>query len=189
MVLKNGGEDLRGVLEMDQILPTIRKWLSSFLDAWALGFLRHHLPHIFVYGPDRLMAPTRIRITDHVTGNSYEGENLQMNLRNTEEVDLEVQPKNRKGGPASGVSGSWTAHTPSNAFTVTADSTNPLKCVAKGDPNSPGELDDVGVADFTGTRIASDGSVQPVNAQIAINVLPAGAATLDIVAGAPREQV
>lgn len=138
--------------------------------------------------PQPVAKLTVVRVTDRATGLSIEGANLNMNLKNTEQVDLEVKPKNRLGGPATGVTGVYSAVTPTSAFTVEADAANPLKAVLKGNPNAAGGTDDIGLVHFEGSRTASDGTTQPVVAELAVNILAADAATIEISAGTPSEQ-
>lgn len=127
-------------------------------------------------------------VTDVVTGLSFEAKELILNLKNTEQVTLEVKAKNRLGGPATGVTGSYSAVTPTGAFTVETDVSNPLNSVLKGNPNAAGDDADVGLVHFEGSRTASDGTTQPVVAELAVNILAADAATIEISAGTPSEQ-
>jgi hypothetical protein len=131
---------------------------------------------------------TTFRVTEPVTGLSIEGVDLIMNLKNTEQVSLEVKAKNRKGGPATGVSGTFSAITDTSCFTVETDAGNPLKALCKGNPNAAGDSNDIGLVRFDGQRTASDGSTQPVTAEIAINILAADAETIEMTAGTPEEQ-
>lgn len=135
-------------------------------------------------------ALTRVRVTDRETGLFFEGVDLIMNLKTTQEVDLEVKPKNRQGGPAapSSITGAWEAVIADNSFAVVSDPTNPLKAITRGDGQKVVDDKSVGIAKFTGTRKASDGTDQPVDAQIAINMIMPDAATVEVVAGEPREQ-
>src|SRR6266436_5515624 len=72
---------------------TVRLFLAAFLFAF-LGYL------VLIRARRRSSQSTFIRVTEPVTGLSIEGAELLMNLKNTEQVGIEVQPKNRKGGPA-----------------------------------------------------------------------------------------
>lgn len=128
-----------------------------------------------------------IRVTDPRTGNYVEGENITMNLKNTQYVDVEVKPKNRLGGPAAVQGGTWTAQTATSAFTVTPDGTNPLKARVAGNPQSAGGPEDVGIVHFEADADLGDGNT-PIVAELAVNVIPADATVLDIEAGTPAEQ-
>lgn len=168
-------------------LPEIGRWLTTFLD----NYFASRFPNLLACASDPLSAYTAtIQIRDRETGFSVEGEFLIMNLKTTQEVDLVVHALNRKGGPAApgSVSGNWTLIFPTASCKLTPDPNEPLKALVQGDSNATVNDTDVGIAKFSGSRTASDGTMQPVDAQIAINMIMSDAATIEVSAGEPREQ-
>lgn len=113
-----------------------------------------------------------------------------MNIKNDEEVDVEVIFLNSQGGPAAPQAGSvvWSAVAATGAFTVTQDPSNEKKALVKGNPQSPGGPDDIGVVmvDFDGD--AGEGTL-PRHGEGAINVTPGNVDTLEVKFGTPRQQV
>lgn len=135
-----------------------------------------------------------VRVTDPRTANYFEGEHLKMNLKNTQYVDLEAKATSRLGGPAaldySGVDAGWTGHSDTDAFTVGPnpdDPDNKAKCRVTANRDSPGSLDDIGVAHFEADGDLGEG-VKSLIAEVAINVIPGDAEFIDAVAGTPQEQ-
>jgi hypothetical protein len=140
---------------------------------------------------DRIFPQTTFRVTETITGFFlFEGSNLIMNLKNTGQRTVELKAKNRKGGPAdpSSITGSYSATAATGAFTIEPDAANPLKVNVKGNPMSPGGAEDIGVVRFDGSRVASDGSTQPVTGEVAVNVTPGDADIIELEAGPETEQ-
>lgn len=130
------------------------------------------------------------RVTDPRTTQFFEGENLSMNMKNTEKVKLEVKPKNRLGGPATVENAKFTANAPTGAFTIGPDPDdpeNPLKAEAVANPQSPGGPDDMGTVFFDCDAAPGEDVVEK-HGELAITITPAGAETVEIEAGTPTEQ-
>jgi len=138
----------------------------------------------------RLAPPKiRLRFTHRKSGFTVEGENLLANLKNDEEMDGELVFTNSQGGPAAIQKGSvtWSAVAATGAFTVEQNPDDERKCVVKGNPQSTGGPEDIGIVtvDFDGD--AGEGT-KSQHGEGAINVIPGDAATFEVKFGAPRPQ-
>lgn len=101
-----------------------------------------------------------------------------MDLTNTQEVDLSVVVTNRLGGPATVESPEWFT---SNSEVVGLTPSG-LSCLVKS-------IGPVGTATVTFQADADLGAgVTPISGTIDINVTPAAAQNVAIIAGAAREQ-
>lgn len=120
---------------------------------------------------------------------TFEGANLSMNLKNVEQVGLTANFKNKFGGPAQIQQGSavWTPESATGAFTVEVDPNNELRAILKGNPQSPGGPEDIGIVRVTVDGNAGEG-VSELVAELAVNITPGDATIFDIQAGAVSEQ-
>lgn len=130
----------------------------------------------------RLAPPlVRLRITHRKSGFTIEGANLKMNLKNNHELDVELVFTNAQGGPAAIDEGSiqWSASTSTGAFTVEPNATDPKRALLKGNPQSTGGPDDIGVVavDFDGD--AGEGTL-PRHGEGAVNVIPGDAEIFEV---------
>ncbi len=104
-----------------------------------------------------------------------------MDLKNTQEVDVAVIGKNAQSGPASGLTGAWTANPVGNAFTWhPAPGGGNLSGTLKGNPQSTG----TGTLDFAGSLPNGD----PVVYSVQVNITASDATQTELIIGTPREQ-
>lgn len=113
-----------------------------------------------------------------------------MILKIGDEVDLVIRALNRKGGPAApgSVTGTWYACDPSGSITIELDSAQPLKAMICGTASLfPGSHNfKIALISFMGTRQASNGSEQTVEARFVVNVVDSNEDIISIEAGEPR---
>lgn len=138
----------------------------------------------------RLAPPkVRIRFTHKKSGFTVEGENLLANLKNDEEMDGELVFTNSQGGPARIQAGSvtWEAIAATGAFTVIQNPDDEKKCIVKGNPQSAGGDEDIGVVRVKFDGDAGEG-VKEQTGEGAVNVIPGDATTFEVRFGQPRPQ-
>lgn len=138
----------------------------------------------------RLAPPkVRLRFTHRKSGFTVEGENLLANLKNDEEMDGELVFTNSQGGPAAIQAGTvkWEAVAATGAFTVEQNADDEKKCTVKGNPQSPGGPEDIGIVRVKFDGDAGEGTKEQTG-EGTVNVIPGDATTFDVKFGEARHQ-
>lgn len=130
------------------------------------------------------------RVFDPNSGLTFEGDNLTMNLKTNQFVDLTALPKTASGRPGKVENGRWTAVTDTDAFSVgpvPGEETNVLRQRVTANRDANGDDADVGIVRFEADGIVGEGESALVG-EIAINVLPEDSTVMEISAGAVGTQ-
>ena len=181
-LMRREGHVLKNPIGMEDVLPIA----SSLEDeARVLQELAHDVRRL---GRPRPFTPKLIWIvTEPVTGLIIETEELNLTMKNTEQVTVTVAPKNRKGGKAQVQNGVFSiSDSDGNATDVATLEVNPdnaNQATVKGNP----ETDGVVKVSFTGDSDLGDG-INNITAEGVINVTPADANIIDMTISDPTEQ-
>lgn len=112
-----------------------------------------------------------------------------MNLKNNQQVSAELVFTNAQGGPAKIQAGSvvWEAVAATGAFTVEVDPNDEKKALVKGNPQSAGGEEDIGVVRVSFDGDAGEG-VKSQTGEGAVNVIAGDADTFEIKFGEATDQ-
>lgn len=174
---------MKNKVGMEDVLPIAEALFDS---ARVLQELAHDVRRL---GRPRPFVTKLVwTVTEPITGLTITVEDPKLAMKNTEQVELTVAAKNRKGGKATVENGAFGALTDADGAatdvaTLEVDPENANKAVLKGNP----ETDGIVKVTFTGDADLGEG-VNPLVAEAVVNITPADANILDITVGDATEQ-